>query len=264
MWELLLEWCADIFGVTMRSRLGHLVVACGCILLLGVLLMERWGLFGALAPGLLLALSAITARDVSRARDALWRTACLGIDEPRQAPAVGFEGWLLAPTAVALYRLTAAVNDVRRGSYIEASDRLPWIERDRLRPEEVQVLEAVRAMISLRLGDLGRAAQQAAGALPTGIDELDVSLGRALLADAWNAPERLRAIDRAWERAGVGRDPDRSIARLGRLAKVRIDARLLDQIRGPEARKLSDEARALGDEELAAELEARGRARAYR
>jgi hypothetical protein len=264
MWELLLEWCADIFGETMRSRLGHLIVACGGILMLGVLLVERWGLFGSLVPALLLAFAVITARDVSRARDALWRTACLGIDQPRQAPAEGFEGRLLAPTAIALYRLAAAVNDVRRGSYMEASDRLPWIERDKLRPEEVQLLEAVRAMISLGLGDMWRAAQQAAGALPTGIDELDVSLGRALLSDAWNAPERLRAIDRAWDRAGVGRDPDQSLARLARLAKVRLDARLLDQIRGPEARNLSDEARALGDEELAAELEARSRARAYR
>jgi hypothetical protein len=264
MWELLLEWCADIFGVTTRSRLGHLIGVCVVILIVGILLVERWGLLGALPPALLLGLSALMAREVSRARDATWRAACLSLEEPRQTPAEGFEGWLLAPTAVALYRLASAVNDVRRGRYVEAIDRAHEIDRDRLRPEEVQLFEAVRGMISLGLGDVRRAAQQAAGALPTGSDELDVSLGRALLTDAWNAPERLRAIDRAWDRAGVGHDPDGSLSRLSRLVKVRIDARLLERVHGPEARHLSDEARALGDEELAAELEARARARAYR
>jgi hypothetical protein len=209
MGELLLEWCADIFGVTTRSRLAHLIVACAVILIFGVLLVERWGLSGALAPALLFGLSALLAREVSHARDAVWRAACLGTEAPLQAPAEGFEGRLLAPTAVALYRLAAAVNDVRRGSYAEANERLPGIDRERLRPEEVQLLEAVRGMISLGLGDVRRAAQQAAGALPTGSHELDVSLGRALLADAWGAPDRLRAIDRAWERAGVGHDPGR-------------------------------------------------------
>lgn len=264
MWELLLEWCADIFGVTIRSRLGHLFVACAVLLLLGLLLAERWGLLGGLFPAALLALGALAARDVARARDAVWRAACLGLEAPRQAPKGGFEERLLAPTSVALYRLAASVNDVRRGNYAEANERLPRIERDLLRLEEVQLLDAVRAMISLGLGDARRAAQQAAGALPTGSAELDVSLGRAVLADAWNLPERLRAIDRAWDRAGVALEPDGALSRLQKLAKIRLNARLLEQIPGPEARHLSDEARAIGDEELAAELEARSRAGAYR
>jgi hypothetical protein len=98
-------------------------------------------------------------------------------------------------------------------------------------------------------------------ALPTGSEDLDACLGRTLLADAWNDPWRLQAIHGAWSRAGVEHGP---LARLSRLVQLRIDERALDRLEPPAARDLADEARAVGDDALAAELDARSRPNAYR
>jgi hypothetical protein len=264
MWDLLLEWCADSFGVTMRGRLGQLFLSCSVLSILGLLLVNRWGMLGWIPPALLLVLAAVTAHEVSSARNAVWKAACMPLDEPQQLPDSGAERRLLPPTAIALHRLAAAVNDVRRGSYTEANDRIPSIDRSLLRPEEAQLLDAARAMVSLGLGDSRRAAQQAAVALPTGSVDLDVCLGRAMIADAWNVPERLRAIDHAWERAGIAHDPGGILSRLQKLARIRVDARLLEQIQALEARELSNEARAIGDDDLAADLDARAHPRPYR
>ena len=122
-------------------------------------------------------------------------------------------------------------------------------------------VDAVRAMISVGLGATDRAARQAVTALPTGSHDLDVTLGRTMITEAWNDPARLRAIRAAWERAGVVTGP---LERLTRLMRLRIDTQGIEQIEAQEARDLSDEARAIGDDELAAELSARGRPNAYR
>ncbi len=68
-------------------------------------------------------------------------------------------------------------------------------------------------------------------------------------------------IDSEWDRAGISPDQDSTLARLHRLTHLRIDARLLEGVSVTEARTLSTEARAVGDEELAADLEARARER---
>lgn len=260
MWETLVEWCADVFGVTVRGRVGQLVVFCALVFALGLLLVARWGFGSLVVPIGLLALAVLAARQVSAARDDVWRAACLELDEPGQQPEDA-RGKVLAPTAAALARLATSVDLVRRAEYAEANDIVPQIHRDLLRAEEVQLLDAVRAMISIGLGEPSRAASQAAAALPTGSPDLDACLGRTLLADAWNDPARIAAIHEAWRRAGITHGP---LSRLSTLMRLRIDAGELDRVAAPAARELAEDARAIGDDGLASELEARGRANAYR
>lgn len=261
MSEILLEWCADVFGMTVRSKLGQLLLFCGFMFAIGMVLSARWGLDAWIVPILLTALSVAAARQVSAARDAVWRAGCLGLEDPAQHPSQALRGRAVAPTAAALARLAEAVDLVRRGSYARAIELLPLIPRDLLRPEEAQLVDAVRAMISLGLGARDRAARQAVTALPTGSPDLDVCLGRTMITEAWNDPPRLRAIRAAWERAGVDGGP---LERLTRLTRLRIDTEGLSKLAAQDARDLSDEARAIGDDELAAELAARGRQTAYR
>jgi hypothetical protein len=265
MWELLLEWCADFFGVTARGRLAHLAIGCAALFAIGIFIAVRWGALTWLATVALLTIAVTSAREVTRAREAVFRAACLPIDAPGQAPDVHAAQRHLPATAIALHRLAAAVNDARRGNYVDAETRVPTIERHLLRPAETHLLEAARAMISLGLGDTARAAQQAVVALPTGSEDLDATLARALLTDAWGSPPRLRAIARAWQEAprpkGLGAG---TLTRLARLTRVRIDPRALDEMSAAEVRDLVPEARAVGDDELAAELAARANPTPYR
>jgi hypothetical protein len=260
VWETILETCADMFGVTVRSRLGQLLLFCAVLFVIGVTLAVRWGYASLIVPVALLFLAVAAARQVSALRDAVWRAACFELDAPGQRPE-GALGHLRAPSAFALARLAEAVDRVRRAEYVAAGELVPQIERARLRPEELHLLDAVRAMVSSGLGATARAAQQAAVALPTGSADLDACLGRTLLSDAWNDPARLAAIHAAWTRAGVQGGP---LATLSELTRLRIDLRALDEVDAPTARDLADEARAIGDDALAAELDARGRSAAYR
>jgi hypothetical protein len=259
VWESILEWCADLFGVSVHSKLGQLVITCLVLFGLGLVLSQRWGLLGWVLPAVMVGLASLAARQVTSARNEAWRAACLGLDDRRQRPHEA-PSLLLAPTAASLLRLAAAVNAVRRGRYTAAEELVPLVHRNLLRPEEVNLLDAVGAMISMGTGSPRRAAQQAAVALPTGSEALDACLGRTLVADAWHDPGRLSAIQSAWEQAGVNAG---SLSRLRTLVRIRLDADQLDAVATPEARELSAEARAIGDDELAAELDARGRA-AYR
>lgn len=264
MLDLLLEWCAEAFGVTVRSRLTYLLIGTLLLIFLGVVMMEGLGPEGWLLPLALAALAFWTARSVLAARTRLWRAACLDLDDPQQEPGPFADRMLLPPSATALHRLSHAVNDVRRGRFTEATEALPLIDRDLLRAEENQLLDAVRALISLGLGDSQRAARQAVAALPTGSEELDGRLGRTVVSEAWNDPARLAAIYEAWERAGLHHDRQGSLGRLQRLTRLRIDTSALDEVHGEEARALSDEARLIGDDDLASELDAKARQSVYR
>ncbi len=260
VWEPILEWCADLFGVSVRSKLGQLVLCCAALFGLGLVLSQRWGGFGWAIPAILITLAAAAARQVTAARNVMWRAACLGLGERRQRPTESADR-LVAPTAASLFQLAAAVDAARRGRYAAAEALVPHVHRNLLRSEEVNLLDAVRAMISMGLGSTHRAAQQAVTALPTGSEELDACLGRTVVADAWNDPGRLVAIEQAWEQAGVNAG---SLSRLRTLVRIRLDVGHLDAVPTPEARELSDEARAIGDDELASELDARSRPAAYR
>ncbi|MEO7329729.1 MAG: hypothetical protein ABI193_14210, partial [Minicystis sp.] len=258
MVDLLLEWCADAFGVTVRSRVLFLLLGGLALTVLGVVMMESVGLKGWLLPLGLALFALAAARSVLTARTRVWRAACLDLDDPRQSPHADSARPLLPPSAAALHRLAVAVDDVRRGRFVEATAALPQIDRDLLRSEENQLLDAVRALISLGLGDSQRAARLAVAALPTGSEELDSQLGRTVVAEAWKDPARLLAIYEAWERAGLRHDRRGALGRLQRLTRLRIDTSAVDRLHAEEARDLADEARAIGDDDLASDLDARG------
>jgi hypothetical protein len=264
VWESLLEWCAGVFGATVRERSADLAAFCIGLFVLGYVLSLRWGVAAWVIPALLIAFAATAARDVHRARDAAWRAASLPLNAPRQAPDRDQHAQLTSRTARALHLLAVAVDDVRRGQYTAANDALIFITRSLLRSHELSLLDATRAMISLGLGDTHKAAQIAVSALPTGSEEIDACLGRIVLADAWNEPARLRRIEADWNGKGIAPEQDGALGRLHRLTRLRIDARLLDSVGAAEARTLSSEARAVGDEDFAADLEARARESAYR
>lgn len=264
MWEALLDWCAGLFGLTVRDRKAGLILFCGALFLLGLTLSQRFGLAGWLFPGIVLAGAALGAREVTSARTTLRRAAQLPLDDPRQRPEPVDPAAKLGPTAAALHRLAAAVDDARRARHAAANEAIPTIVRALLRPEEGRLLDAVRAMISLGLGDTRTAAQLAVAALPTGAEEIDAYLGRAVITEAWNEPAQLRVIQADWDSKGIAPDQDGTLARLHRLTRLRIDERLLDGVGAAEARALSSEARAVGDENFAADLEARARESAYR
>jgi hypothetical protein len=260
----IVEWLAGVFGATRRGFGVSFAITLIAGSILSVLLTVRWGLFRGLGPVLaLLVIAALAAKTVGALRDELWRAASLKLDNPRQRPKITGPAWLMGPTASALGSLALAVNAVRRGELVEANDLTPLIDRHLLRPEEARLLDAVRAMISLGMGEKQRAAQQAFAALPTGSPPLDEALGRVAVADAWHSPTRLRAIDSAWEAEGVGDDLTAPMGRLHRLVKLRIEGGI-ETLPPEEARALCDEARAIGDDLFAVALEARARSSTYR
>jgi hypothetical protein len=215
-------------------------------------------------PGaLLFTAGAMAARGVVAARGELWRAACLELDDPRQRPRANVAGILIGPTATAVAKLARAVDAVRRGELVEANEVAQLIDRDLLLAGEARLLDAVRAMVSLGMGDDRSAAQQAILALPTGSVPFDGPLGRVAVAEAWGSAARLAEIDAAWEAQGVGGDPDSTLARLHRLVKLRLHGDM-DLVSPDEARAIGDEARAIGDDRLAAELDARARSSTYR
>jgi hypothetical protein len=260
----ILEWLAGIFGATRRGFGVPFTITLILASILSVLFTVRWGYLRGLGPVLgLLAIAALAAKTVVAVRDELWRAACLRLENPRQRPNITGPALLMGPTASALGALALAVNAVRRGELLEASDLMQLIDRHLLRPDEARLLDAVRAMISLGMGERQRAAQQALAALPTGSPPLDEALGRVAVTDAWPSPTRLKAIDAAWEAEGVGYDLTAPIGRLHRLVKIRIEGGI-DTLPPEDARALCDEARAVGDDLFAAALEGRARSSTYR
>lgn len=265
MWSTVIEWLAAAFGATRRGFGAAFTVAIVAGSLLSALFAIRWGYVRGFLPAVgLLALAALAAHTVAAARDELWRAACLKLENPMQKPREAGGGLrLVGPTAAALSTLAHAVSAVRRGELVEANNLTQLIDRALLRPEEARLLDAVRAMISLGMGDNRRAAQQGAAALPTRSPAFDEALGRVVITDAWGDPARLKAIDAAWEEQGAAGEPGAPLGRLHRLVRLRLGDRV-DALPVEDARALCDEARAIGDDGLALELEARARSSTYR
>lgn len=262
MWSLLFESFAEAFGLTRRLRPLVLALVIGLSLALIALAFAEGGPRGVIALGFVLGLTVWSAWQVLSARDAVWRAARRGLEDPRQRPDVSPDQDL-PPTARALRRLARAVDEARRARFAEAARTLDAIDRSKLRAEEERLLEATTAMVSLGLGDAA-AAQRAERVLPTASDDLDVQLGRAVVADAWSSADRLRAIDETWAAQGVEPGTREPLPRLRALLRLRIDTSAIQSLPADEAKALADEARAVGDEALAADLEARVRPTAYR
>lgn len=264
MWPALLEWLAEMFGATKRGRWLPFLLALAASAAAGLVLAARWGVLRGTIPVVaFLAAGLFASQRVESARRELWRAACLSLQDPRQRPGAGGREGRMSITAAALQGLARAVDAVRRGELLAANELTQIIDRALLRPEEARLFDAVRAMISLEMGDTRRAAQQAVEALPTGSPPLDVTLGRAAVSDAWGSPARLEAIDAAWEAEGIRVDASTALGRLYLLVKVRLRGGV-DSVTPDEARAIADEARAIGDDLLAAELDTRARSSTYR
>ena len=250
MWTSFLDWFAErVSGASVgrcsssgarissrRRALGkyRIVVtgvALGIFAFFTLTLAARFGVvLGLVPPGLLAALSLLGARGVFVARDEVWRAACLPLEDPRQGPKGVHPETPTAPTERALLHLAVAVDAARRGHFADAHDEMTMIPRRLLRPEEARLLDGVRATVSLGLGEPERAAQQAIVALPTGSDDLDRTLGRALLRDAWQNDARVSAIDAAWAACGVTHE-EGPLPRLRRVIRLRVRPEDLDASR---------------------------------
>ena len=240
-----------MYGVTSTSRFGRLVGFTLLLCVLATFLVVRWGFVGFAAPALLLAITVQIARNVVVARRRLWRVACDPLGTPAQLPlALGDETF--SSTALALRRLALAVDHVRWGRVAAAGEMLPLVDVERLRPEERSLFDA--AAVANKWADQP-GAQRAAS------DEIEARVGRALIANLWRDPPRLAAINAAWRDAGVG---VRASSRLQQVVRVHIDPALLASVHPEQARNLSEEARALGDEDLALDLAMRAQESPYR
>lgn len=264
MWSHVFESFAEVFGVTRRVRPAVFALVAGLGVLLCALSFAEGGPRGIVALLVILFLGITASTQVLRARRALWRAARLGLEDPAQRPRLTGEERDMPPTTRALWQLARAVDEARRGAALEAAHHLDGLDRELLRDEERRLFDATRALIALMMGDADRAAALARRALPTGCDEIDVMLGRALVTSAWSDAERLRAIDEEWAASGVESDARQPLPRLRSILRLRIEAGAVEALESWEAKALADEARAIGDEALAADLEARVRPTAYR
>lgn len=261
MWGRILESFAETFGVTRRVRPVVFTLVVGVSALLLTLSFAEGGPRGIVALIFLLAVFVGASLQVLRARAALWKAATEKLGPWTDAPLRDPD---LPPTALALHSLARAVSQARHGAFVDAGRTLDTVDRDKLRPDEERLFAATRAMVALGLGDTRLAAKEAAKALPTKSEEIDLALGRVLITDAWTNAERLRAIDSAWAAEGVPRGTKDPLPRLRAIVRLRVETEALDAIETWEAKELADEARAVGDEALAADLEARVRPAAYR
>jgi hypothetical protein len=262
MWGLLFESCAEAFGLTRRVRPLVFVLVLGIGVGLTLLSFAKGGPRGVLALGLVLAFVAWSAAHVLAARRALWRAARASADEAASGDPA--EDMVQAPTVATLNALARAVREAKRGKHLEASYALRKVDRGRLRADEERLYDATRAMVSLGLGEMKRAALQAVAALPTTVADIDAELGRTIVAEAWRDPDWLRDIDEVWAAQGIVPGTRQPLPRLRAIVRLRIDAEAREALETWEAKALADEARAIGDEALAADLESRARPAAYR
>lgn len=256
VWETLMELCAGMLGATQRKRTGALVLfnVALCLLTLRLVLVE--GPLALVVPLLATVAIALPPVHVILTRSRLWRTAGLTLDTAAQRPPA--EGGALGGhTSRSLRALTILVDRVRHGDHAGAEELVREVDRDLLRPEELALLDAARSLIlAVGLGGAGRVARRAV----LGADA-DVSFARTLFAGAWRDGDRLVALLGAWPAAPAQRGTYARLPRLARLASAPEDLRGVERA---EARELAEEARALGDDGLAAELDALARPAAYR
>lgn len=268
MWGFLREWLSS-FGMApwrlrgdqsmFRAALGWL----GAVSVIFGLVSGRFVF--AVAP---IALLVLAAGNVAFAYRALERAAVLDLDDPYERPRRSHRFvpyWV--PTALSLFALAELVDAVRRGQTWVAPALLLRVDASLLHAHEVRLLEASRALVLLGQGEEVKAAQKAIAALPTGSEDLDLKLGRLVLENAWQSPLRLFKIDDAWRLAGVGLDGASNLSCLRRLIGLRLSQAEIEDasLSRDELAVLAIEARAIGDEKLARELDVASRdMRSYR
>lgn len=262
----LFEWGAAIFGTTVQERWWPFFLALGGALLLALFFTIEWGFFRGFLPVFCaFALALWAARSVVVTREALWRAAQLALSDPAQNPRLGLGNRLVGNSADALEKLAIAVDQVRRGDVEGAKLLVDSVDRALLRPDEMRLRDAVLAMVALGKNDRKRAAELSVLALPTQCACFDRDLGRVLLASAFHESERLSRILDNWEASGgLCEDGLGRLSTLGQIALAGGLENFGEHLSSEEAKLLSVEAKAVGDMELCAELEARARIQAYR
>lgn len=260
--HFLFEALAGIFGVTRKRRSYGLVVYLVGLTGLTAVAITQTGARGFAVVGMVLFFAGVATEQVRSARSAVWRAARRALTDKTQTPYRDGRGF--PPTASTLWKLANAVNLVRRGQYAEASEYVEEVDRELLLAEENRLFDAVRAMISIGLGDTQGAAIQASNALPTTCEDFDQVLGRALVTAAWNNPETLRTLENTWAENGVTTGLRLPMPRLRAIVRVRINESPIEALESWEAKELADEARAVGDESLATDLESHARQIPYR
>src|SRR5262249_30003574 len=145
----------------------------------------RWGWLG-VGPILVLAIVGVSAAsDVSAARAAVWRATLMPTSSAVDRIAAREEGALSPPSAVSLRRLATLVSAARSGDDTAAWRVARSVDRARLAPEEVELLEATTDFV----------------AHATRVEERGPLLARVLVRTAWTNRARLRSIAGAWTRA---------------------------------------------------------------
>lgn len=263
MWGWIVELFAMAFGVTRGDRPVLLPLLLVLAMVLLAVTFAGGSLGGAVAAVFVFVLAVTASLQVEVARSAVWRAAKGPVERGDPAPGYKTDPFD-APTTVALWRLARAVHAARRGDLRDASLEIGRIERGRLRPMEERLLDAASALTALAAGDPFRAFPLAERSLPTGSEALDLLLGRAIVSAAWSDAERLRVLDRRWAAQSVTDGANESVPRLRALMRLRIDTGAIATISADDAKDLADEARAIGDESLAAELEQQAHPAVYR
>ena len=259
-----MEGLAGLFGVTRQKSCLLVALVLGVGFVFAAISFAEGSTLGFAIAAALLLVCLGNALEILSTRAALWRTAKLPLTDPEQAPKRRAIRRTEMPTALSLFALTWAVDQARRGALGEVEHALANVERGRLFPAEERLLDATRALVALGHGDVRGAAEIAKTSLPTGSDPIDEALGRAIVADAWSDPERLAEIDRAWGSQGVLADVAQPVPRLRAIVRLRIDTSAVEKVAPDQATALADEARAIGDEELATDLTSHVRQQPYR
>ncbi|MFO0588925.1 MAG: hypothetical protein U0441_15350 [Polyangiaceae bacterium] len=260
----LLEGGAALFGVTRQRSCLFVALVLGAASVFSLISFAEGSLVGFAVGAALLLVCAGSALRILRTRAALWRTATLPLSDPAQRPKQRSPQSIEMPTDLSLFALAWAVDQVRRGALVETEYALASVERGRLLPAEERLLDATRALVALGKGDGRAAVDLAKECLPSGSEAMDAALGRAIVASAWADPERLASIDHAWGSQGVTADGREPMPRLRAIVRLRFDTSAIEKLTPDEATALADEARAIGDEGLAADLVSHVRQQPYR
>lgn len=234
-----------------RSMMFPVLVRIGVLLGLVALVVwarsEPWEA-GAVATTFVLA-AALWFRSRARARRLLLHAALRSIVESPPLGEADVSAFALLP-ARALQRLAVAVDLARRGQPEAALRFIEEIHEGHLEPDERRLLLGVRAIAAQRLGDRSRAATLARSAFPVGAPDFDERLGRIYAESAWHDATRLSRAYDEWRVVGYVPDPSNPVGRLLSLVDLKLHREEPPSSQA-EAEILAEEARALGDRELA-------------
>ena len=234
-----------LFGSRTQQKVGWGMVALTAI---GVLSLSKR------VPGALLVLALfptvvilLRAMDIARMRHRLRRIAELpNLREPELPEELRER----SPTIDALWSVARCLTLVRDGRPSSVEPTANGINRAILDRSTLRLLDASQALAAWELNDGKKAAALAASAVPVGIDAIDRSVARVLLAHAWQDDKRLASLRRSWKkRTGVLKELSLLIELRSKSTTDRVA--MLEALDVALIGRLSSDARAIGDDSLA-------------